>query len=432
MSRRRVWGALAGVLVLLAAAGAAGWVLWGDDLRYRHSLVKYSDDKGEPNRYVNLEGGDAQLAIGSPDRHRIVVQWRDPDGHGWTAPETVWTDEKDVAVDNTVRYGGGTVVAMQQFTPDVHNDSDIGMVTVGIVCRELVCTAGSGRGFGSEAQVSPDGRSAYLGQDKTGVELWTHAEGIHLAPWSGHPGFEYGLVSPSEPVLAPDGSLRVVTSEPSRGSCTFELLTAVPGTAHLTSAGRTTERLRGGELSDCASYLLTYSSDWVEVHPSDHRSATFWFVRDGGSWTTTRDDPSGLRLVDHAGGCCATSVIGFVHWNDVAFGSPDGHAIQVQTHLLGDEAWSEPVLLDAVSLRDRCTWLEGYAVGDGFAVLMTCHSGKVHNKYRGDSYAVAVTPDLRHWDSAYVTGVSEEPQVDADHVQVGDTTWTPADGFVTR
>ena len=52
-------------------------------------------------------------------------------------------------------------------------------------------------------------------------------------------------VSPSRPVLAPDGSLRVVTSRPSRGSCTFELLTGTPGTADLTSAATATERLRG-------------------------------------------------------------------------------------------------------------------------------------------------------------------------------------------
>ncbi|MCW2794116.1 MAG: hypothetical protein JWO76_3214, partial [Nocardioides sp.] len=259
MSRGRVWGALGGVLALLVVCAGVGWVVWGEDLKYRHSLVKYGDAHGEPNRYYNLPDGDAQLAVGSPDRHRIVVQWRDPDGHGWTAPETVWTDDKFTAVDNTVRYGGGTLAVMQQFTPDVHSDSDIGNVYVAIVCRELTCTADEGKGFGSEAQVTPDGTTAYLGQDERGVQLWTSDEGIHRVPWSGHPGFEYGVVSPSEPVLTPDGSLRVVTSKPSRGSCTFELLTGTPGTADLTSAARSTQQLRGSGLSDCASYLSTYS-----------------------------------------------------------------------------------------------------------------------------------------------------------------------------
>jgi hypothetical protein len=77
--------------------------------------------------------------------------------------------------------------------------------------------------------------------------------------------------------------------------------------------------------------------------------------------------------------------------------------------------------------------MEGYEVGDeGFAVLMTCHSGKVRNMWRGDAYAVAATADLRTWESTFVTGVRGEPLVEDDEVRVGDTTWTPEDGFVTR
>ena len=62
-------------------------------------------DGGRPQ--VGREDGAAQLSIGSPDDHRVVVQWRDPDGHGWTAPTTVWTEEKLVLIDEK---GGGAVV----------------------------------------------------------------------------------------------------------------------------------------------------------------------------------------------------------------------------------------------------------------------------------------------------------------------------------
>jgi hypothetical protein len=425
--------ALVLAIVSLAAAAVVGWSLWREDSRYRHELVSYDNDRGEPNRYVDLDDGDAQLAIGSPDGHRIVVQWRDPDGHGWTEPETVWTDEKFTAVDNTVRYGGGTVAVRQMFTPDVHRDNDGGSVTVAIVCRALTCSAQEAAGYGGEAQVTPDGRTAYLGQDEDGAYLWTSAEGIHLARWSGHPGFAYRTVSASEPVLAPDGSLRVVTSRPARSRCTFELLIGAPGTADLTSVGRTTEPLPGRGRSDCSSYNDTFSADWLAVHPSDHRARDFWFVRDGGSWAATHRDPSGLRLVDVDRGCCDTAVAGFVHWNDVAYGSPDGRRMVVQTHLLGQEAWSEPAHLPVVPAGHRCSWMEGYEVGDeGFAVLMTCHSGKVGNRWRGDAYAVAVTADLRTWEPAFVTAVRGDPVVEGDEVRVGDTTWTPDDGFVTR
>ena len=115
------------------------------------------------------------------------------------------------------------------------------------------------------------------------------------------------------PVLAPDGSLRVVTSRPSRGHCTFELLVSAPGTADLISVRRTSEPLRGRGLSDCSSYNDTFSASWLAVHPSDHRARNFWFVRDGEAWSASGRDPSGLRLVDVDKGCCATSIAGFVH-----------------------------------------------------------------------------------------------------------------------
>ena len=431
MSRRGLV-ALTVALGVLVTGAAVGWAMWDADSSYRHTLVKYDDHRGEPNRYVNLGDGEAQLSIGSPDRHRIVVQWRDPDGHGWTEPETVWTDNQNVAVENSVRFGGGTVAIQQIYTTDVGSDSDVDSLTVGIVCRELTCEARRSPGFGSEAEVTPDGGTVYLGQSEKGASLWTAADGIRVVPWSGHPGFDARVVSPSAPVLAPDGSLRVVTSRPSRGSCTFELLTGAPGTADLTPAASATERLRGRSASDCRSYLRTYSAEWVTTHSQDHRVRDFWFVREGDSWTTTHDDPSGLEIVDVGRGCCDSAVNGFVHWDDVTFGSPDGHRIQVQTHRLGDETWSDPTVLDGAPAGYRCTWMDGYEVGEqGYAVLMTCHSGKIRNQFQGDAYALAVTPDLDDWESTFVADVGREPQIDDDRITVGKTTWTPEDGFAT-
>lgn len=428
-----MWVALTLGVGLLGASAVVGWLVWGEDLAYRHALVKYDDDRGEPNRYVDLDDGAAQLAIGSPDGHRIVVQWRDPDGRGWTEPETVWTDEKNLAIENTVRYGGGTVAIRQLYTTDVNSESDIDSLTIGIVCRERTCVARDAPGYGGEAQVTPDGSTVYLGQDEKGAHLWTAEDGITVARWSGHPGFEYAAVSPSEPVLAPDGSLRVVSSRPSRGACTFALFASAPRTADLTRVGRSTQPLRGRAGTDCRTYLRTYSADWVEVHPDDHRSPVFWFVREGDGWTTTRADASGLRLVDVDRFCCDTWVIGFVHWDDVAYGSPDGRRIQVQSHLLGEETWSEAELLDGAPAGYRCSYMEGHEVGDeGFAVLMTCHSGRVRSDFRGDAYAVAATPDLRNWESTFVTGVRGEPRVDDDRVEVGDAIWTPEEGFGTQ
>ena len=431
MSRGRAW--LGGVLAVVAAAGlgAAGafgaWP-WSAGETYTHALEKYDDEHGEPNRYVDLADGAAQLSVGSPDGHRIVVQWRDPDGHGWTAPETVWTDRRNTVVDSTVRYGGGTVAIVESFTPDTGDEDDSHDVQVALVCRDLACVTARSPGVSTEAQVTPDGRVAYLGSTEQEVRLWTAEGGLRRVPWSGHPGFDLHEVSPSRPLLAPDGSLRVVAARPARGSCRFDLLVSEPRSADLVRAAGSSQPLRGRAPSDCASYLDTYGADWLAVHPSDHRAADFWFVRRGARWTTTTQDPSGLALVDVDRGCCDTAVAGFVHWNDVAFGSPDGRRIQVQTHLLGHERWSEPLLLDAAPPGSRCTWLEGHEVGDGIAVLMTCPAEPARDRSAGDAYAVVASPDLRHWQSAWVADVVAEPEITEDAVRVGPMTWTAEDG----
>ena len=435
MSRGRSWvGLTVATLVVLAGAAVGGWLAWPDAGPYDHRLVRYGDERGEPNRYVNLDEGSAQLSIGSPDGHRLVVQWRDPDGHGWTEPETVWTDTENIAIDNTVRYGGGTVAIVETYTPDTGDDSDIHDVQVGIVCRDLACTSSAAPGIGGEPQVTPDGTVAHLGQDERGVHLWTEDRGLHLVPWSGHPGIADRRISTAGPVLAPDGSLRVVAGRPSRTACTFELLAGEPRTADLATVARATQPLRGKAESDCQSYLDTFSPEWLAVHPYDHRAQDFWFVRRGGAWSATQRDPSGLQAIDVARGCCDTGVLGFVHWNDVAYGSPDGRRIQVQTHFLGEETWREPQLLDGAPPDYRCTWLDGHDLDDGLVLVMTCHeaSDPVRDEFSGDAFALAASSDLVEWETAWVAGVKRPPIVTEDGLRAGPLTWSADGGFESR
>jgi hypothetical protein len=223
-----------------------------------------------------------------------------------------------------------------------------------------------------------------------------------------------------------------VTAKPSRETCTFELLSSTPGNADLDELTRTTEPLRGVRKSDCGSYLDTFSADWVSTHPNDHRADDFWFIDDGDDWTTTKDDPSGLVHIDRGRHqCCGLAIEGYLHWNDLAYGSPDAHQISTQTHFQGEETWEPRQLLDGAPAGYRCTWLAGGEVGDGYALLLTCHSGRGGNEYRGDAYAVAYTPDLVHWQSAFVTDVRTDPVID-DGVTIDGTpktTVTPEGGL---
>lgn len=429
---------LAVVLVGLVA-GAVASVVGRGGPSYDASLVRHEDERGEANRYADLPDGEAQLAIGSPDGHRVVVQFRDPDGSGWTAPETVWEDEVDTFIDTTLRYGGGTVGTSLLFTPDTGSESDAENRVVGLVCRGdgATCTARRLPGISSDPQVAPDGRTVLFAQSRRGVVQWTEEDGFLESAWSGHPGFpDYGEPGeqPSEPLLSPDGSLTVATSVPAGDGCDLRLLRAPRGTADLVEVAAETVDVRLDSRADvdadaCGTRLSTFSDDWVRVDFDGANSDPVWFVRVGEDWEATRDDPSGLELIESVGRCCGTLVTGFISWNDVAFGTPDGRTVQVQTHFLGAEEWTEPqVLGEGLVPEDaQCEELyEGYEIGDGaFAIVMPCDAGE-------ESGALVVaSADLEDWEAEYV--VTPDPAFDVDEetdrLVVGPLTWSAEDGF---
>lgn len=428
--RGRLIAVIVVALALLTGGAYAGWRQL--DSGYDHALERYDNEAGEPHRYVNLPDGEAQLAIGSPDGHRVVVQWRDPDGSGWTAPETVWRDRSMVTLDNTVRYGGGTVAILQTFSPDTTDDSDDGDVDVGIVCRELTCVASDEAGYGGEPQVSPDGRWAYLGQDERGAYLWSGDDPrIRRAAWSGHPGVPTRSVDFSEPSLSPDGSLRVVIGRRDGSGCRFELRESGVGDASLAPRADRSVTVPGAGVDGCRSSLYSFSSTWVQVLPHDYRADPFWFAAGGddADWAATERDPSGLEAIDAGRGCCASYLQGFVHWHDVALGSPDGgRTIRVQTHLLGEESWGEPVVLDGAPEGHTCSefWPTGSVGADGFAAVLACEPRDDAGRA---AYVVVASPDLASWESRFVADVRGQPELTDERVRVGPLTWTPEDGF---
>jgi hypothetical protein len=439
------------VVAAVALVTGTAYLVAGDAIReavggtYSHRLVRYDDDAGERNRFLNLPDGQAQLSLGSPDGHRLVVQWRDPDGSGWTAPETVYQDRKNRAVDSTVRVAGGTVAIVETYTGDVSDDSDIGDVEVVVVCRDLSCDTGSSVTVGegdaaiSEPELTPDGRVVLFGWSRKGAIAWEQGAGFSTWTWR-DPFARRAAVS--RPVLAPDGSLRLVRGRLSREgggrACTYTLLTSEPGAGDLRVSGRTTARLPGRRTSECRSYLQTYSADWVGVEPDDHATDGFWFVRDGDRWTSTSEDPSGLVQGPdlRRNECCELGIAGFIGWDSLAYGSPDGRRITVQAHFQGEESWEPQQVLPGAPPGYRCTFMEGGQVGDeGYAVYLVCHSGPVENDFRGDAYAVAVSTDLRTWETFFVRDVVGDVLIDQDvGVTVAGrphTSWRPDEGVVT-
>ena len=418
----------------LAAAGLAAYVL-ADRGTYDHRLVRYDGDAGERNRFFRLPDGEAQLSFGSPDGHRLVVQWRDPDGSGWTPPETVYDERPARAIDSTIRAAGGTVAIVATYSPQDDLDSDVLDHDVLVTCRAVRCTPGRKvtDAAVSEPQVTPDGRTVLYGWSEAGAVAWEQGRGFRTWSWTSPFSRRFAT---SAPVLAPDGSLRLVQGRRRDGACRYTLLTSEPRSGALSSSGRTEARLpRGARDSECRSYLQTFSAGWVGVEPDDHATDGFWFVRQEDRWVASSDDPSGLVAGPdlRRGECCGLGIAGFIGWDSLAYGSPDGRRITVQPHFQGEERWAPQQVLDGAPPGFRCTFMEGGQVGaDGYAVYLVCHSGRSDDQFRGDAYAVAVSPDLRRWETFFVRDVVGDVQVDQDAgVSVSGrplTTWSPEEG----
>ena len=157
------------LLPLLVVGLLAGGALWGlvlrDDLvTYRYDQATHAD-QAPVARVVETEGDEAALSIGSPDGRGLTVQFRDPDGEGWTEPQEVFRLEgrgRDFS-DTTAREEAGTVAVLALFGDGDEFDGDD--LTVGLVCRDRTCAVQREPGFGGEPQVAPDGQTALLGED---------------------------------------------------------------------------------------------------------------------------------------------------------------------------------------------------------------------------------------------------------------------------
>lgn len=278
------------VLAAVALAGVLGVLAWfrSDLTTYRHDLVRFEGDRAEANRFLDLAGGDGQLSIGSPDRRSVVVQWRDPDGAGWTEPTTTYVlRERGLDFyDTTAREAGGTVAVLALFADDDEYDGDD--LTVGLVCRDRRCWVQEEPGFGGEPEVAPDGRTAYLGEDEQGAWVWDEAGGIRRVEWTGHPPYGAGPVTASQPALAPDGSLRVAAARVVPGGCRFTLLASAPLDGALEEVATAVRPRRAPADSRCRPFLDVPSVDRVVVRPVDPGQRAFGWDRTGGGWVVGR------------------------------------------------------------------------------------------------------------------------------------------------
>ena len=155
-------------------------------------------------------------------------------------------------------------------------------------------------GFGGEPQVAPDGLTAYLGEDEEGVWMWSASWGeIRHLDWSGHPSYGAGPVVPSQPALAPDGSLRVtVNRRVPGGGCRHELLVSEPLRADLVAVAETERPRQGPAPSRCRPFLDVPTTDRVVVRPVDPGQRAFGWDRTDDGWVVGPPRAAGHGLSD--------------------------------------------------------------------------------------------------------------------------------------
>lgn len=301
---------VASCLGLLLAGGLVAFLARPEPI-YGSRLVRYSHSGGGvANRFVDLREGNAQLSLGSPDGRRVVVQWRDVDGHGWTRPETVFTDSglpgpgsthsgsthsQWRMLDSRIRQAGGTVAILASFTGADNEDEDRSEVDVEIVCRDRACVVGDVIHplAARDPQLSADGTFGYFGTafldadlerlDEPVAVLWRASSGFEISPWHGHPGQATDRLVVSDALLAPDGSFRLVTGRPVRARCAFDLLVSDAGSTDLRPAAKTLRRDHSVE-HFCIPTLQNGSAQSVQVDGDDAGTPTFQFVVAPDGW----------------------------------------------------------------------------------------------------------------------------------------------------
>lgn len=416
--------ALAGCASPAASDQAAGW-------------------EGDSARYFNLSAGEAQIGVSSSDRG-IVVRWRGPDGETWTEPEVVYDAGQMEWRLTRIRVGGPTLAMFATYSPPgttyIDDDGDVSQeewdglddddVTVFVVCREGSCTASDPyRTTVVDApQVTPDGRHVFLADIGDSYVTW-HGDEIERVQPTRLP---VGDVGDAQPLLAPDGSLRVVAGVPGAGGCSYTLSITAPDSAAYAEAA--TYQDPTDHRDRCVTALETFSPDYVVVSRSKY---DVWFLaRVGDRWRRVAEDPSGQVRYPRTGDPKLAGVYersGFWHWREAVATSPDGRRLIVQMHFPGEERCGPPQVVARARPGERCVGISPmptYTWGeeDPFYISLTCRSRPSPAADWVYSAPTAVTEDGRTWTTFRAT---ESLRVGRDMVFRGHPTyrWSPDTGL---
>lgn len=212
--------------------------------------ARVRDGGGSPGKYakvLRLDDGDAgyvAVDYGSD----IAIWWKGPEDNRWSAATRIDGGDGRYLTWFTTRLAGSTVAIRAYYSTVEPSDDEIPgqepavNTSVFVICRPRTCTASDhyeqvaeppcrrgsctqsrpeSKGVYQVSELSADGDQAFFGRTEQGYVVWDPEHGIHELRADGVPtGVQVGA-----PMLAADGTMRLVAGRPIANICELTLLT---------------------------------------------------------------------------------------------------------------------------------------------------------------------------------------------------------------
>lgn len=398
-----------GVLVLVIGPSVITWQS-GPDSAVRPSA---------PYRILKLDDGRAgEVAVSRSDQ--LLVKWRKPGAKRWSRPVLIDSQRDHYFRSANVRVAGETLAIRAEYRKAPLNDEeawDGDPTVVFVACTigdcdtsepyrhllEPACDRGScvgsrpeSKGVSRIPELNSSGTKVFFGETEKGYVVWQPSTGFREVRRTGLP--TVGAIG--APMLAPDGTFRIVSGRLGVSGCGLSLFT----TTNFAPDFQTQTVVDIASRSDgCATTLESFADDYVIVHTSPDRDPVY-LVREGSEWREVATDPSGRVRYDKAKGRTAFGQVvrtGFWHWREVITASPDGRRLVTQVHFPGASTWSEPQVVGEVSPGVKCFEIAPTSepASDPFYVTMRCRSRPSPSAPWKYVSLHAITEDGVNWDS---------------------------------
>ncbi len=281
---------LFGVVVL--AAAAAGIVVTQPavpELTFDQPLAHYRAEKPKIRKLP--DGG--RIAVGSRTGHDITVQWRDPQGTSWSAPQQVQRQPKLWTHDTSVQQADGTVTIAPDFWSQRILDDDYDpKITTLTVCRNYWCDESRTSDRLTSAAIADAGGLVIFQTDDKHLVLWEEGHGYRTSTVTGMPKGDQRIR------VMPDGSLVGVAGRWDGRQCHYVLYSAA---RRSTSFDEEVESPGFYDSKPC--YLASADvagkntvNVWIESLSDD-----ITFHRDGSTWSVDKRLLSRMQIRDTRG-----------------------------------------------------------------------------------------------------------------------------------